>query len=364
MGINIEKKQHSLKESWKYAVVGICSVAMVGLSLFSGQERLLAALLAALILSFSVVSRPVAAVTFLLLYLPLMGFIRRFFITFAGWSQYDPLVLLYPFVSGILAVVSLRGNPSIYNSALSRLIVILMIICLLQIANPLQGGMMVGLGGAIFLFTPLCWFFIGKRFLDEHLFVRLEKIVLVLGVICGAYGLWQTFYGFLPFEKQWIDTVRAQYVTLVVYDKTRAFSTFNNAVEYTCFMGLVLVCCIARLITGGSHKRWFFILLALLAVICFLNNGVRSLVVMLVFASLVISVIRARRPLKIMLCIAAFLVVIVATMTVLKGLELPEDTSPLIKHLIGGVTEPFNPEKSSLGGHVGSLVIGLLHGLN
>jgi len=360
----VENIMFSRKDFWRYTVTGFLGLAAVVISLIPGQERLIIAAPVAVVLAGVVACRPAAAITFMLVFLPLMGFIRRALISFAGCSRYDPLVLLAPFVAGILFIVSLKGSSSLFRSPLSRLVSILMIICIFQVANPVQGNMPVGLGGAIFFLTPLFWFFAGKRFLNNQLFTRLEKTVLLTGVFCGAYGLWQTFYGFFPFEQQWVDLVKENYVTLVAYGEIRAFSTFNSFGEFTNFMALILICCLAGLTTAGCRKNWLLAILGAQAVVVIIYSGIRGVVVMTILASLAVTVIKRKKFLKILPLLAVFLLSITFLIAVFRTIELPYEMPPLVKHLVGGLTDPLNPGKSSLVHHMDSFTGGLLTGIS
>jgi hypothetical protein len=336
-----------------------CGIAAGILSVFPGQERLMLAFLALLAVGGLIVRNPPRAVLVILFLLPLIGFIRRLLISVTGMPAYDPLVLIAPAASSVLFMAAIWKYPQAFKSTLSWLVCLLMIIFLYQMANPLQGGILVGLAGALFFITPLFWFFIGKRYGN---FNSVERIIIALGLICGLYGLWQNFVGFFPFEEAWVDSVRDKYVTLVAYDKIRAFSTFPSVTEFINFMAVVLLLCCSKLIF--KDKNWFFfVLLGAISLACIMYAGIRGVVVMLVLSTIVVySVRHYRRPFKIILSVSTVFLLVFLFITIAGQVEFSEESAPLIEHLIGGLTEPLNPQKSSLLYHLDSLVRGIITG--
>jgi len=329
------------------------------LSIFPGQERMIIAFLLLLALGSLVVRNPLRAAFMLLIFLSTLGFFRRLLISVSGIAAYDPLVLIPPAVVGLLFMVSVWKAEDVFNSLLARLVGMLMIVIIYQVFNPLQGGLPVGLAGTIFFLTPLCWFYIGRRYLGTEAFTVLERILIGMGLVCGVYGLWQNMVGFFPFEEAWVEAVRHKYVTLVVYGKTRAFSTFASFTEFTNFMSVILVLsCSKLLFRAGSWP--LFLLLGAVAMACIVYSGMRGTVVMFILSAMAVAAVRHyRRPLRIILSITVILLLLSVFLALIGNLEFSPESAPVAEHLVGGLTDPLNPQKSSLVHHVDSMLRGM-----
>ncbi|MDQ2855577.1 MAG: hypothetical protein M3R68_04555, partial [Acidobacteriota bacterium] len=104
-----------------------------------------------------------AGLTAMMLFEPLRGFLRRVQYLFLPYSQTDPIHLVTPLVT-ILALATLlqRRRFTIFReSPLAVPVSVLAVIYFLQIFNPLQGGLTVGLSGALFVLVPVAWFYFG-----------------------------------------------------------------------------------------------------------------------------------------------------------------------------------------------------------
>ena len=88
------------------------------------------------------------------------------------------------------------------ETPLAKLVSILALFYFLQIFNPLQGGLSVGLSGALFILVPVSWFYFGQAIKPE--FVRTAlRLIVVIGLITSLYGLYQLAYGFPTLNKTW-----------------------------------------------------------------------------------------------------------------------------------------------------------------
>lgn len=329
------------------------------LSVFPGQERLAVALLLLMAAGSLAVRNPRQVVVLMLVFLPLLGFIRRVLISVAGLAAFDPVVLIAPAAALILFAAALWKFPRAFESLTARLAGALMVVVLYQAVNPLQGNLLVGFAGAMFFVTPLLWFFVGKRYGDMEAFTGVEKILVAMGLVCGIYGLWQNFMGFFPFEEAWVQAVRDKYVTLVAYGKIRAFSTFASCQEFANFMAAVLVICGSKIIFRDRY-RYLYLGLGAIAAACIVYSGIRGIVVMLALSSAAVILFRNyRRPLKVLISITAIVLALFAFVSVITSIKFSEKDAPIINHLAGGLTDPMNPGKSSLVHHLDSLERGV-----
>ena len=304
---------------------------------------------------------PRAAALATLLFLPFLALFRRLLIADTGWTQYDPLLLVAPAVAIFLvARIFLLERRDLASDAISKLVLALLALVLLQSFNPTLGSIGAGAGGFMFLGVPLLWFFIGREFADRRSVLLLLYLVVVLAVAIGAYGLWQTDVRMPSWDTAWVDL--NGYQALNVYGATRAFGTFSSSAEYAIFLGVALVISVALLMHGRAK---FVIAVPLLAVPIFLT-GARGVVVLSILASLVALGIRTRN----MRLALAIVIVGLATAGLALNSYAPSvttspssSTNPFVERQVGGLTNPLDPEHSTLLTHIGLVVDGLEQGV-
>jgi hypothetical protein len=113
---------------------------------------------------------------------------------------------------------------------LARLVSILGLVYFLEIFNPLQGGLSVGLSGALFVLVPVVWFYFGQAMKPAFMETAL-RLMVILGVLTSLYGLYQLWFGFPSFEQYWIDNTEF-YNSIAVGNVTRALATYSSAEEW------------------------------------------------------------------------------------------------------------------------------------
>jgi hypothetical protein len=173
-----------------------------------------------------------AGLVAMMLFEPLRGFLRRVQYLFLPYSQTDPIHVVTPLVTILAFALLLRRRRfAIFRETpLAGLVSILAVIFFLQIFNPLQGGLTVGLSGALFVLVPVAWFYFGQASKAGFLETVFPLIVL-LGLITSIYGLYQLAFGFPSFEQYWIDNTEF-YNSISVGNVKRALATFSSAEEW------------------------------------------------------------------------------------------------------------------------------------
>jgi hypothetical protein len=231
---------------------------------------------------------------------------------------------------------------------------------LLQSFNPLLGGnLSAGAGGFMFLGVPLLWFFIGRELADRRLVGVVLYCVVAIAVAIGAYGLWQTNVGMPSWDAAWVDL--NGYEALRVYGVTRAFGTFSSSAEYGIFLGVAIAISVAMLV----HRRGVFLLaIPVLAVPMFLASG-RGVVVLSVLATLIAVGLRTRNT---RLAVAIVVVGIIGAALALKAYAPPTEgpsatTNPFVARQVGGLTNPLDPEHSTLLTHAYLVKEGFVEGV-
>jgi len=168
----------------------------------------------------------------MLLFEPVRGFVRRAQYLFLPYTQTDPIHVLTPLVT-LLAFAMLlhRQRLQILRATpLAGFVSLLGMIYFLQIFNPLQGGLSVGLSGALFVLVPVAWFYFGQSIKPE-LVSSMLRLIVIIGLVTSLYGVYHLAYGFPSFEQYWLDHTDA-YESISVGHIKRALATYSSAEEW------------------------------------------------------------------------------------------------------------------------------------
>jgi hypothetical protein len=139
-------------------------------------------------------------------YLIVLGDLRRLLVPIAGWTGSDPLLLIGPVFVIILCLFALASRSIKFDTPLAKWGLALMVIMALQTMNPKQGGLAVGIAGILFVMVPLLWFWVGRTFATKQMMeMLLFKVVAPLSVVAALFGLYQVFYGYLPYQMAWYE---------------------------------------------------------------------------------------------------------------------------------------------------------------
>lgn len=189
-------------------LVLLCVVLLPILSIAAiegrGREAVALAILFPLITLAAFHVRGAIAVTFA--YLVLVGDLRRLLIPIVGWAGLDPLLLLGSVMSTLICGAAVARGAIRLDTPLARWGLGLTVVMVLQIFNPKQGGLIVGVAGCIFILTPLLWFWIGRTYATvEFVHALLYKVLLPLGLAAMIFGFVQVLSGYLPYQMTWYD---------------------------------------------------------------------------------------------------------------------------------------------------------------
>jgi hypothetical protein len=243
-----------------------------------GQFNVLASLIIFMLIYIVSLNDRTSAILMTFVYLFLLGDIRRLIGYFIGFPKLDPLLLVGPILSAILAApilfrLRLRGP-------LSKAAFALMVIMVLEIFNPRQGGIIVGISGALFYLVPFLWFWIGQRYGTESVVDTLiYRIVIPVGFLAGLLGIFQTYIGFLPWEQAWLSGISTHSFNLG-NGLFRSFGFSVNGVEYT---DLLLISSVSAAAAFFAGRRPYSLFLLVLLPALFLASS-RTSIVKLLFA--------------------------------------------------------------------------------
>lgn len=120
----------------------------------------------------------------MILFEPFRGFLRRAQYIFLPYSQTEPIHLITPVVTLVALAMLLhrRGLRLLIETPLAMAVSILGLIYILEIFNPLQGGVIVGLTGALFMLVPVAWFYFGQSIKPKFI-ETVFRVIVLLGVI-------------------------------------------------------------------------------------------------------------------------------------------------------------------------------------
>ena len=352
---------------WSIAVLLLIALPLPYLLRFDHGHTATAAVLTATLCAIAVRS-PAIGVAVTLGFLALQGDYRRYAGYFEGYPASDALLLVAPVTAFFLCCLTAVNGKRISGSGgLAVTVLLLAILMTAEIFNPAQGGLIVGLAGALFYLVPLLWFWIGRVY-GDRMTVELvfRRVIVPLGVAAAMLGLWQSLRGLLPFEAAWVQMTNAYTANynavFISEDVVRAFGFFNSAAEYTRFMLLASVIIVALWLT--DRTRWIWVLPALLVAI-FLASS-RGPVVLLVATAVVLWALQGRSPAVwlprfVVAAVVGFSVLGVALLG-LKATHLSNRLDVLVSHQVEGLLDPTNQEKSTAVGHVTLTAQGVLEG--
>jgi hypothetical protein len=231
----------------------------------------------------------------MMLFEPLRGFLRRAQYLFLPYSSTDPIHVVTPLITLMaFAMLLQRSKLRIFRETpLAKLVSILGLIYFLQIFNPLQGGLVVGLSGTLFVLIPVAWFYFGQAMKPAFMETALRLMVL-MGILTSLYGLYQLAYGFPAFEQYWIDNTEF-YNSISVGNVKRALATYSSAEEWGRYIelgGLIAFGFGVTALGGLRRAGWFACGAALTLMLLF--TGQRTAIFGLILGVFVLLMLGAK----------------------------------------------------------------------
>ncbi len=338
------------------------AVVVVGVaSTIPGFLRWAIAIPAAVLILAVVLKSHRRSVIMLLLWLAILGTVRRLVTASGASGDGDPFLLVAPVVAGLLVVVAARQGAFRDQTRLTKSVLILSGLVMFSALNPLQGGIAVGAGGLLFVMVPLLWFWIGRGLVDDELLSRVLRVIAVVAVAAAVYGLFQVYRGFPRWDERWIET--KGYAALHVGTSVRPFASFSSASEY---VGLLSVGIVTWALQLGRARRTLPSLAALAVLGWALTvASVRgALVVVPIALGMTFAASRGFGLGRTALTGFGALFVLGLVVSQFDSSNVGgAQTSALVSRQISGLTDPLNPEKSTLPVHIDSLFKGLGEGL-
>ena len=280
----------------------------------------------------------------LIIYLPFMAFIRRYIYVYGRYVAMDPILIISDIITIFMFsyLVIFKGKD-LYKffreNKLVKFATVLLFIFILQMFNPRQGSILVGIGGAKFYIIPFLWFYFGL-FIDKRFVRKLFFTIVVIGFITALYGLKQTFLGFTSFENYWIKY--GGYSALHLFRIIRSFSTFASAGEYAHYLVMSGIICFAFFL---KSKQKIITLVALIVILTALFiSAVRSAIFAFVFSSIILIgflVRDKRKGFLLVLVLCLFLIIFISKVGFVPGVDEYDSLSVTSHHALRGITNPM-----------------------
>ena len=294
----------------------------------------------------------------------LLGDIRRIVNTFAGYPKLDPQLIAAPiFVVCLTLPILFRVKVT---DMISKAVLALTAIMAAEIVNPRQGSILVGLSGALFFLTPLCWFWIARTYGTERMvFLLLYRVVVPLGVLAGILGIYQTYVGFLPWEQAWIKhALENGYVALNLGNgHIRPFGYSVNGVEYATLLMLSNVLLVAAVFAGRRAYALLFVVLLPAQLLA----SERGAILKLLVSGVVIWAIRGRNkatwlPRVIFGAVVGLALLIVAAKQGSSSAGGSSSAQTATSHVTEGLAHPLDARYSTAGLHAAYFFSGVYNG--
>jgi hypothetical protein len=335
----------------------VASVLAMGLG--ADAQRILLTVTLSLSIYALVNHSPVVGLPAVIAYQAMIGGIKRYALPILGYSSYDPFLIVAPAVVIMMFIARVARKDVPRDTPLSKGVFVMLGIMFLEIFNPLQGGLLVGIAGALYCIVPMMWFYAGRNLGNERVVSAVFSTVVVVAVLGGVYGLKQQFLGFSDVEWQWLKITKNDNGLYITSQVMRVFSFFGSFAEYASFMVIGSVVCFAYLI---KKNRMMVIPYAFLMVAVIYSSG-RGMVLTALFGSCLVWSVMGRDPRAWVPRVALALVIGFFALTTglrqTQTLNTDVTTETLLEHQRRGLLAPLDAKTSTGGGHVNLILHGI-----
>lgn len=334
-------------------------VSIVSMGMGADAQRVLLTATLALSIYSLINYAPRAGLPIALGYLAAVGAIKRYMLPLLGYAAYDPFLLVGPVVVIMMFIPHIARRDIPRDTPIAQGVVVLLTVMFLQVFNPLQGGLTLGMTGAMFYIVPLLWFYVGRKIGSLGVVDSLLKAVVFIAVAGACYGLYQQFVGFSDIEIQWMIITHNDNGLHLGGNILRVFSFFSSFAEYVqfCTMGAAI-----SLVYVLRKNRMMIVPFAFLGTAIVLSSS-RGGLVGLLFQSCLVWALLGKNPRAWMprLAVAAVFGVLGLTsgLQSVKTETLDDTTQVLLEHQKRGILAPLDRKQSTGGGHVRQIFNGL-----
>lgn len=340
--------------------VAIGGGLLISLLIYSGMTQVIGALLFILLLSFLFLIDPKLAIVATLVLLAFLGDVRRLLLRDEG-SSLSPMLLVCPLAVSALVLKARSDGRLSASTPLAKLVLALMGVMVLQIFNPLQGGMAVGLAGILFYIIPLLWFWVGQAW-GTPSFTELVvfRVVVLVAIAASLLGLYQAFVGLPAYQAGWAERIYG--TSRISGARLRPFGPFVSTGEYTGYLLLAAIAPVGALFARNVRATVLFVPLIMAAVFF---TGVRGPIIVFLAAVVALWSILSRgwgtALLRVALAAAFAVAGVTWTLGQVKDMQLSGGAASLAQHQAEGL---LDPSKSSASTHTNLLASGFASALH
>jgi hypothetical protein len=186
-------------------------------------------------------------------------------------------------------------------------------------------------------------------------------VLIAIGLTAMLWGTYQTYFGLLGFEQQWVQA--AGYQAMYITDEVlRAIGFFTSSAEYQRCLLVTAVVCVAAWLT---RRSWLIVLVPFLLVTIFLSAA-RGPMIIFMAAAVLMWAVRSRSPVtwlpRLLVAALAGGAALVMVLLVLQSHSFGGRIAPLVTRQVEGLLNPINPEKSTAVGHADLVRAGIVSG--
>lgn len=298
-------------------------------------------------------------IAFLIFYLAIMGFLRRLLIPIAGWTSFDPLLILGPCITILLVLLifwEIKKESLISPVKPDKLMIILISMGVLHMFNPFSGSPLTGIISSIYIIIPWLWYLIAFYLITSVDIKKIFNVIEVTGTLIALYGINQSFNGLLPFEMEWVEI--SGYAALSLGDTIRAIGTFPSAIEFVYFTMITFMIAFIRMIVN----RNIIVHLPVVTITLFAIFFASSRTVM-IFMSLAIIIVLILTRSSFMGKVTAGSISLITFSIIWYLLPFINPSwfgvaGPAVEHMISGLIDPLSEDDTGIG-HIERFVEGL-----
>jgi hypothetical protein len=245
---------------------------------------------------------------------------------------------------------------------------LLLIVMIVEMVNPQQGGVTVGVTGALFYVVPVLWFWVGREIATPVVVGKLlYNCIFPLALLAAIMGFSQNFIGFLPYQQTWIKLVAGSYHSLHVGASIRAFGFSVSAAEYATLLALGAAGSLGAFL--GGKRLWIAALPIFLLGLTLASS--RGLVLKLIVSLAIVWTLRKGKHLSTVVLIrlgtfsllGLILVFLAASRFSSSSTEVAHGKGTAVQnalsHEAGGLAHPLSQKYSTAGKH-GQMLLGAL----
>jgi hypothetical protein len=281
----------------------------------------------------------------LLTFLPFMYFIRRQILHFNEFASRDPILLFPPLVTiamifGIIVFSGDRVFRYVTRSALLKTILALLVLFVVQVFNPVQGSILIGIAGGLYFVIPMLWVFMGLL-IEERDVRRIFGLIVLIGTVTALYGVYQHYFGLSAVEQYELES---KGFVKTFGEKPRIMSTFAGLSDFSLYMATTGVICFAYY--WNARKNLIYLVLLALTSFAILWTASRTSFLILAFALISFLIVNSKHPRQVLgrgvvaLIAVAALYVYLYSYSPVEVYEAHGSNNPFIAHTISGVAHP------------------------